>query len=94
MEFFRESDRTGKKYVTKINGKTYHFGSEGSETYLDHKDKSKRYNYIARHRANERWDSINAGSLSRYILWGTHTELQKAIKSYLKRFKIDDLRAS
>jgi YHS domain-containing protein len=53
MEFFRESDRAGKKYVTKINGKTYHFGSEGSETYLDHKDKSKRYNYIARHRANE-----------------------------------------
>ncbi len=94
MEFFRESDRAGKKYMTKINGRTYHFGSEGSETYLDHKDKSKRYNYIARHRANEDWTKINPASLSRYILWGTHTELQKAIKSYLKRFKIDDLRAS
>jgi len=39
MEFFRESDRAGKKYMTKINSKTYHFGADGSETYLDHKDK-------------------------------------------------------
>ncbi len=92
MEFFRESDRAGKKYMTKINGKTYHFGAEGSSTYLDHKDTAKRYAYIARHRANENWEKINAGSLSRFILWGTHTELQKAIKSFLKRFKIEDMR--
>ena len=92
MEFFRESDRAGKKYMTKINGKTYHFGAEGSETYLDHNDKAKRYAYIARHRANENWEKINAGSLSRYILWGTHTSLDKAIKSYLKRFKLEDMR--
>jgi len=38
------------------------------------------------------WTSINAGSLSRYIFWGTHTELEKAIKSYLKRFKLEDMR--
>ena len=92
MEFFRESDRAGKKYVTKINGKTYHFGAEGSETYLDSKDKARRYAYIARHRVNEDWAKINAGSLSRYILWGTHTELQKAIESYIKRFKLEDMR--
>ena len=92
MEFFRESDRAGKKYMTKINGKTYHFGAEESETYLDHKDKAKRYAYIARHRANENWEKINAGSLSRFILWGTHTSLDKAIKSFLKRFKIEDER--
>ena len=92
MEFFRESDRAGKKYMTKINGKTYHFGAEGSETYLDHKDKAKRYAYIARHRVNENWEKINAGSLSRYILWGTHTSLDKAIKSFLKRFKLEDMR--
>ena len=92
MEFFRESDRAGKKYMTKINGKTYHFGAEGSETYLDHKDKAKRDAYIARHRANENWEKINAGSLSRYILWGTHTSLDKAIKSFLKRFKLEDMR--
>ena len=92
MEFLRESDRAGKKYMTKINGKTYHFGAEGSETYLDHKDKAKRYAYIARHRVNENWEKINAGSLSRYILWGTHTSLDKAIKSFLKRFKIEDMR--
>jgi hypothetical protein len=94
MEFFRESDRVAKKYMTKINNKTYHFGSEGSETYLDHKDKAKRYAYIARHRPNEDWDSINPASLSRYILWGTHTNLNKAIESYLKRFKLKDIRKS
>jgi len=92
MEFFRESDRAGKKYMTKINGKTYDFGAEGSETYFVHNDKNKRYAYIARHRANENWEKINAGSLSRFILWGTYTELQKAIKSFLKRFKIEDER--
>jgi hypothetical protein len=89
MEFFRESDRAGKKYSTQINKKTYHFGARGSETYLDHKDKSKRFNYIARHRVREDWTKINAGSLSRYILWGSHTNLEKAIKSYMKRFKIE-----
>ena len=92
MEFFRKSDRDGKKYMTKINGKTYHFGAEGSETYLDHKNKAKRYAYIARHRANEDWTKINPASLSRYILWGSHTSLDKAIKSYLKRFKLQDER--
>ena len=92
MESFGVSDRAGKKYFTKINSKTYHFGAKGSETYLDHKDKAKRYAYIARHRANEDWTKINPASLSRFILWGTHTNLDKAIKSYLKRFKIEDLR--
>ena len=92
MEFFRESDRVGKKYMTKINSKTYHFGAEGSSTYLDHKDKAKRYAYIARHRENEDWTKINAGSLSRYILWGTHTNLDKAVASYIKRFKLKDMR--
>jgi len=92
MDFFKDSSRANKKYMTKINGQIYHFGSKGSQTYLDHKDKAKRSAYFARHRAREDWKTVNPGSLSKYILWGSHTSLEKAIKSYLKKFKIEDLR--
>ena len=87
------SSRENKKYEITLmsdNGrtKTYHFGSKGSQTYLDHKDKIKRANYIARHSARENWSEINVGSLSRYILWGDSTDLDTNLKEYLKRFKI------
>ena len=87
------SNRKGKKYeivFMKDNGKTLtiHFGSKTSKTYLDHKDKTKRSNYIARHAPNERWDEVNAGSLSRYILWGDSTDLETNLNAYFKRFNI------
>ena len=90
---FAPSSRKNKKYeivFMKQNGRplTIHFGSKTSETYLDHKDKTKRANYIARHSARENWSEINAGSLSRYILWGDSTDLDTNLKEYLKRFKI------
>ena len=87
------SDRKGKKYeivFVKDNGRTLtiHFGSKTSQTYLDHKDKIKRANYISRHAANENWDEVNAGSLSRYLLWGDSTILNTNLKAYFKRFNI------
>ena len=87
------SSRKDKKYEFALsNGdgkiKTYHFGSKNSKTYLDHKDKTKRANYIARHTANENWDEINPGSLSRWLLWGDSTNLNTNLKAYFKRFKI------
>ena len=90
---FSPSSRKGKKYeivILKDNGRTQtiHFGSKTSQTYLDHKDKTKRDNYIARHAPNEQWDEVNAGSLSRYILWGDSTSLDANLKAYLKRFGI------
>jgi len=84
----KKSKRDKKKYVLKLDNQTIHFGSKNSKTYLDHKDKDKRSAYIARHRVNERWDKINAGSLSRYLLWGEHTSLKENLEDYLERFKI------
>jgi len=84
----KKSDRADKKYVIvfKEPSTTIHFGSKNSKTYLDHGDKTIRENYIKRHRLNnEDWNKINAGSLSRYLLWGDSTDLNKNLKAYLKR---------
>ena len=87
------SSRKNKKYeivFMKENGRplTIHFGSKNSQTYIDHKDKAKRAAYIARHQKNENWDEVNAGSLSRYLLWGNSTNLGKNLDEYFKRFNI------
>jgi len=89
---FAPSARKNKKYeivFLKENGRplTIHFGSKNSKTYLDHADKNKRLAYIARHEKNEDWQSVNAGSLSRYILW-EGTDLETNFKAYFKRFGI------
>ena len=89
---FAPSTRKNKKYeivFMKENGRplTIHFGSKNSKTYLDHADKNKRLAYIARHEKNEDWQSVNAGSLSRYILW-EGTDLETNFKAYFKRFGI------
>jgi hypothetical protein len=87
------SDRPSKKYVfifrddNKI--KKIHFGSRNSQTYLDHHDKSKRNNYLKRHKAlGENWNQINAGSLSAFILWGPSINLHENLVNYLNRFNI------
>jgi hypothetical protein len=82
------SNRKGKRFMVEINGVTLHFGSDVGRTYIDHKDKQKRQNYLARHKVREDWTKINAGSLSRWILWGNSTSLQQNIKDYKKRFNI------
>ena len=87
------SSRKDKKYEFTFSDdgkkiKTIHFGSKGSSTYLDHKDKTKKNNYIARHKVRENWDEVNAGSLSRYLLWGDSTDLNTNLKAYLKQFNI------
>ena len=65
-----------------------HFGSKKSKTYLDHHDKDKRSNYLKRHKPNEDWSKVNAGSLSAFILWGDTTDLNTNLDKYLKRFDI------
>lgn len=88
-----KSNRLGKKYVFiyKDNDKIkkIHFGSKGSSTYLDHHDKIKRDNYLKRHKAlGENWNQINAGSLSRFLLWGDSTNLNTNLYNYLNKFSI------
>lgn len=70
------------------NHKEVHFGSKGSKTYLDHKDKQKKDAYIARHKVNEDWTKpTSAGALSKYLLWNLPT-LSQSIAYFKKKFKV------
>jgi len=88
-----KSDKKGKKYKAIItDGKEIHFGSDVSETYLDHKDKNKRANYLKRHLANpverERVENLvmSPSLLSAYLLWNTPS-LAKNIEILNKELK-------
>jgi len=86
-----QSTKPTKKLMITFSdpAKTIHFGSKFSETYLDHKDKTKRMNYLKRHQYNEDWDNpLTAGSLSAYLLWGPTTDLHKNLKHFLHTFNI------
>jgi hypothetical protein len=47
----REEKQTLESIMT--DGTEIHFGLKGGFTYVDEKDKTKRYNYHARHMANK-----------------------------------------
>tara|TARA_R110001606_G_scaffold371274_1_gene528009 strand:- start:67 stop:357 length:291 start_codon:yes stop_codon:yes gene_type:complete len=89
---FGKSNRDGKKLKIVLikdgKKKTYHFGSDVSTTYAEGATETKKNAYLARHRVNENWNEINNGSLSRFILWGSHQSIDKNLKSFLKRFNI------
>jgi hypothetical protein len=70
------------------DGSRIDFGLKGGSTYIDHGDNIKRINYIKRHKVNENWNKINAGSLSRYILWGDSKDINVNIQDYKRRFNI------
>ena len=85
----KPSTRKDKRYQAVFNnGKTFHFGLRGGQTYIDHGDKIKRENYINRHKKNEDWTKVNAGSLSRFLLWGDYTTLEQNHNAYMKKFNI------
>ena len=87
MELY-ESNRKNKRFVAIIKGKKYNFGLKNGSTYIDHHDKIKRQNYIKRHQVRENWNEVNSGSLSRWILWGDSTSLERNIKDYIKKFNL------
>ena len=92
----KPSTAKGKKYMAtfcpcdgpqKCKGKRVHFGAAGSQTYLDHHDKTKRENYLKRHKVNENWNNpTSAGALSRHLLWGDSTSLMMNINEFKKKF--------
>ena len=86
-----KSNKPNKKLVIKFSDPnlTIHFGSKNSSTFLDHQDKVKRSNYLKRHKVNEDWNQVNAGSLSAYILWGDSSDMYTNLVSYLDKFNID-----
>ena len=85
-----QSPRKDKKYVIRFEEPTMviHFGAKNSSTYLDHHDVVKRENYLKRHFANEDWSRVNAGSLSRWILWGDSTDIKTNLRDFLNMFRI------
>ena len=87
----KKSNKPNKKLVITFSEPdlTIHFGSKNSSTFLDHHDKLKRSNYLKRHKVNEDWNQINAGSLSAYILWGNSSDMYSNLINYLDKFKID-----
>ena len=75
-----------KKYRAIISdGSKIDFGLKSSITYLDHKDKTKRNNYRARHLGNDREYYLiknnipSPALLSYYLLWGPYTTLHQNI---------------
>ena len=86
-----KSNKPNKKLVITFSepNLTIHFGSKNSSTFLDHHDKVKRSNYLKRHKVNEDWNQINAGSLSAYILWGNTSDMYANLINYLDKFNID-----
>ena len=73
--------------------KITHFGQRNPKegTYIDHGDKEKRKNYIARHEVREKKFYKNpqrAATLSRFILWGPEDTLIKSIEYYKKKFNL------
>ncbi len=90
-----KSGRKDKRYVFDYideegKRKKIHFGLYKGSTYIDHQDKLKRKNYLARHSAGrEDWTKINAGSLSARLLWGDSVDLELNLKQYLKDFDFE-----
>jgi hypothetical protein len=87
--YIKQSTRKDKRFMAIFHdGKIFHFGLKGGQTYIDHQDKKKRDAYIARHRVNEDWTKINSASLSRYLLWGDTTDLNTNIQKFKSKFNI------
>lgn len=88
------SKAKGKRFVAIFDdGKRVNFGQKNPKigTYIDHKDKSIRKNYRARHDVNEKKfynNPYKPATLSRFILWGEATNLRDAIKDYEKKFNV------
>ena len=73
------------------NGITVHFGQRNPAvgTYIDHGNDSLKAAYIARHTPLENWnDPYDAGTLSRFILWGDSPDIRTNILLYNRRFHI------
>jgi hypothetical protein len=83
-----KSPRKDKRFVIQIDNKKIHFGAKNGFTYVDGANEKTRENYIKRHRVNEDWNKVNAGSLSRYILWGDNKDINKNLKAFINRFNL------
>eukprot|EP00965_Chrysotila_dentata_P169416 5594355-Pleurochrysis_carterae.AAC.1 len=66
--------------------KTTRFGDRAYEDYTMHGDKDRRERYWSRHVKDLRTnDPTRAGYLSLFILWGSETDIHRAISTYRRR---------
>ena len=83
-----------KRFVAifkRANGKERNikFGSLIENTYIDNGDEKNKEAYLARHIVREDWyNPQSAGSLSRWILWGDSTNINKNVVDYKKGFNL------
>jgi hypothetical protein len=85
------SNRAKKRFKAILSdGKEIHFGLKEGQTYLDHKDDTKRLNYHARHYANKLEKKLiddlilSPSLLSLYLLWGMYPTLEENLE-YLNK---------
>jgi len=89
MELVKSPNPEKKWRAVFADGTHTDFGAAGMSDYTQNKDPLRRANYLARHRANENWnDPKSAGALSRHLLWGPSTSLQRNLASFRKRFSL------
>ena len=88
MNIVKSKSKNKRFTAVFSDGSRIDFGSKRGSTYIDHGDNIKRINYIKRHKVNENWNKINAGSLSRYILWGDSPNININIQDYKRRFNL------
>jgi hypothetical protein len=75
----------GKTRCEPSDRKTIQFGSKGSTTFASGATEQVKDAYLKRHAVNENWDAINAGSLSRFVLWSSKS-LKQGIANFKKKF--------
>jgi hypothetical protein len=91
---FTKSPIYPKKYravfmLSNGHKKTTDFGDRRYEDYTMHKDRTRRANYIRRHRVDlGTTNPTKPGFLAMYVLWGKSTHVATNLNSYLKKFKI------
>ena len=86
------NDKNKRYMATFSDGKMVKFGLTNPKqgTYIDHKDKTLRKNYIKRHLTNLKTnDYTRAGYLSLFLLWDKPT-LKESITTYNTRIKNND----
>lgn len=83
------SHRKNKKYFAIFDdGTITHFGDSRYEDYTQHHDVNRRTAYIKRHSNEDYSDPRTAGSLSRFILWGDSTDINRNIRSFKSRYRL------
>jgi hypothetical protein len=71
------------------DGKRTNFGAVGYDDYTTSHDKERRRLYRIRHKTDlETGDPHKAGFLSRYILWGDSTDMDRNIAEYKRKYNL------